>query len=85
MQDARTDMQKLLLKEKEKLISQNEVVLDRLSEDILLNQQTFEELKEYQRRAKEYREEKDLWTRKRDQQRENHTKFVEEIEHDKVI
>lgn len=78
-------MQKQLLKEKEKLVAQNEIILSRLSEDILKHQQTLDELKEYQRRAKEYREEKDLWTRKRDQQRENHAKFVEEIEHDKVI
>lgn len=85
VQETRTEMQKQLLKEKEKLVAQNEIILSRLSEDILKNQQTLEELKEYQRRAKEYREEKDLWTRKRDQQRENHAKFVEEIEHDKVI
>lgn len=78
-------MQKMLAKEKDKLIQLNEPILSKLSDDILANQQTLEEIREYERRSKEYRDERDNWTKKRDQQRENHAKFVEEIEQDKVI
>lgn len=75
----------MLAKEKEKLIQTNEPILEKLQDDILANQQTLEEIREYERRSKEYRDERDFWVRKRDQQRENHTKYVEEIEQDKVI